>query len=583
VKRAFAVWAPDVERVELEIADQRHPMAPSGRDGWWEAEADAAHGTDYAFRLDGGELRPDPRSAGQPRGVHGPSRVVDHRRFTWSDDGWQGRDLLGSVIYELHVGTFSPEGTFDGVIRRLDHLAELGITHVELLPVAAFPGDRGWGYDGAALFAVHEPYGGSEGLKRFVDAAHARGLGVLLDVVYNHLGPDGNYLREFGPYFTVRHHTPWGDAVNFDDAGSDEVRRFVIDNALMWLRDYHIDGLRLDAVHAILDLSALHILEELGASVHALADELGRPLLVIAESDLNDPRLVTPRESGGYGLDAQWSDDFHHALHATLTGERHGYYEDFTGLSDVATALRQAYVYAGRHSRHRGRRHGREPIGIPGRRFLGYLQNHDQVGNRARGERIGQLVSPGLAKVGAALVLSSPFTPMLFMGEEWNASGPWQYFTDHEHDDLAESVRVGRQREFATFGWRPEEVPDPQDPATFERSRLRWNELEREEHAAMLEWYRRLIRLRREQLDPADDELRAVLVRCSAHDRWLTMRRGSVLVVANLARRRQVVPLVTSLGNVLLASEQDWRSVAGGLDLPAESVVIVEGDRSPER
>jgi maltooligosyltrehalose trehalohydrolase len=571
----FRVWAPNAERVELETGAERLRMEPSAPDGWWEAaHGVAVHGIDYAFRLDGGDPRPDPRSAWQPRGVHGASRVLDHDRFAWTDQGWPGRDLTGSIVYELHIGTFSPEGTFDGAMRRLDHLVQLGITHVELLPVTAFPGERGWGYDGVALYAVHEPYGGPEGLKRFVNAAHERGLGVLLDVVYNHLGPDGNYLREFGPYFIERHHTPWGDAVNFDDAGSDEVRRFVIDNALMWLRDYHVDGLRLDAVHAIFDQSALHILEELGAAVHGLAAQVERPLLVIAESDLNDPRLVTPRERGGYGLDAQWSDDFHHALHTVLTGERDGYYEDFAGLPDLATALDRAYVYAGQRSRHRGRRHGRPPKGIPGHRFLGYLQNHDQVGNRALGERIGQLVSPGLARIGAALVLTSPFTPLLFMGEEWGASTPWQYFTDHEHRSLAESVRDGRRREFASFGWRPEEVPDPQAPETFERSRLDWNEVDGNATAGMLEWYRALIRLRAGHPDLANDDPGSRVVRCSERDRWLTMRRGSVLVVANFSAHRQRIPLEASVHEVLLASDDAWRSTADGLEMSPESVVI---------
>ena len=379
-------------------------------------------------------------------------------------------------IYELHVGTFSPEGTFDGAAARLDHLVDLGVDVVELLPVAQFPGRHGWGYDGVDLYAPHDPYGGPDGLKRLVDACHARGLAVVIDVVYNHLGPAGNYLAEFGPYFTDRYTTPWGTAVNLDGPDSDPVRDFVVGNALMWVRDYHADGLRLDAIHAIVDTSAVHILEELRAQVEALAAELGRQVFLIAESDLNDPKIVHRPELGGYGIDAQWSDDFHHALHAVLTGERTGYYADFGSLDHLAKSLRQAYVYDGGYSPHRRRRHGRSPAGLPPTRFLGYLQNHDQVGNRATGERSSMLLSTGLLKVAAAIVLLGPFVPMLFQGEEWAASTPFLYFTDHDDPELGEAVSEGRRREFAAFGWSPEQVPDPQAPETFEASVLRWDE-----------------------------------------------------------------------------------------------------------
>ncbi len=394
------MWAPAADRVEVVVGGTGHPME-ARHSGWWEASvADAGHGTDYGFVLDGSdEVLPDPRSPWQPNGVHGQSRVYDHGRFAWTDQHWHGRPLPGSVLYEMHVGTFTPEGTFDAATDRLDHLVALGIDAVELLPVASFPGRHGWGYDGVHLWAPHEPYGGPDGLKRFVDAAHARGLAVVLDVVYNHLGPDGNRLGSFGPYFTSAHATPWGDAVNFDQEGSDEVRAFVVQNALMWLRDYHFDGLRLDAVHAITDHSATHLLEELGRAVAAESAHLGRQLFLIAESDLNDPRLVTSREAGGYGLDAQWSDDFHHALHAALTGERQGYYCDFGSLETLKKALTRVFVHDGTMSTYRGRHHGR-PVNVretPAHRFLGFLQNHDQVGNRASGDRIGALLpSPGL-------------------------------------------------------------------------------------------------------------------------------------------------------------------------------------------
>ncbi|HEY2286948.1 MAG TPA: malto-oligosyltrehalose trehalohydrolase, partial [Streptosporangiaceae bacterium] len=450
----FRVWAPAASQVEV-VADGRgYPLAPHD-DDWWAAQVPGAgHGTDYSFRLDGGDLLADPRSAWQPAGVRGPSRRYEHDRFDWTDAHWRGVPLPGAVIYELHVGTFTPDGTFDAAIERLDHLAALGVAAVELMPVAAFPGRHGWGYDGIGLWAVHEPYGGPDGLKRLVDACHARGLGVLLDVVYNHVGI-GNRLGDFGPYFTQAHSTPWGPAVNLDQPGSDEVRAFIIGNALMWLRDYHLDGLRLDAVHAFADHRALPLLEELAAAVDAASAQLGRELVLIGESDLNDPRLVTAREAGGTGLTAQWSDDFHHALHSALTGEQQGYYADFGSLQVLAQTLARVFRHDGSWSSFRGRSHGRpvDRLRIPAYRFLGYLQDHDQIGNRAVGDRIGDLVGDGLLRVGAGLVLTAPFTPMLFMGEEWGADTPWQYFTNHEEQWLADAVREGRRSEFAAHGW----------------------------------------------------------------------------------------------------------------------------------
>ncbi|MFP5488283.1 MAG: malto-oligosyltrehalose trehalohydrolase, partial [Acidimicrobiia bacterium] len=427
----FEVWAPRPDRVELVLVDGRIDMA-RGVDGWWSASVDSVGpGTRYGFSLDGGPVRPDPRSMSQPDGVDGWSEVVDHAAFGWTDAAWRGVPLPGAVLYELHVGTFTPEGTFDAAIGRLPHLVDLGVDAVELLPVAEFAGRRGWGYDGVDWFAPHHAYGGPDGLKRFVDACHRHGLGVVMDVVHNHLGPAGNYLPEFGPYFSERHQTNWGPAINFDGPGSDEVRRYVIDNVVMWLRDYRIDGLRLDAVHAIVDDSARHLLEQLAAEVDALAATEGRPLFLIAESDLNDPSFVRSRDAGGYGLDAAWADEWHHALHAVLTGDRSGYYEDFGSLELLAKALRQAWVYDGTWSEHRGRHHGRSPVGLTGHQFVVCVQNHDQVGNRAVGDRLGEAVSPGRLKIAAALLLTSPFTPMLFQGEEWGAGTPFQYFTDH--------------------------------------------------------------------------------------------------------------------------------------------------------
>lgn len=567
------VWAPLARSVELERGGQRQAMQQT-RGGWWQAQLPLAHGEDYAFVVDGDGPFPDPRSPWQPQGVHGPSRHLDHTRFIWHDGGWRAPPLACALIYELHVGTFTAEGSFDGAISRLDALVELGVTHVELMPVNAFPGRHGWGYDGAALYAPHQPYGGPDALKRLVAACHARGLAVLLDVVYNHLGPDGNYLARFGPYFTRRYATPWGEAVNLDGADSDEVRRFFIDNALMWLSDYHFDGLRVDAVHAIVDQSARHFLEQLTAEVRALEAPLRRPLVVIAESDLNDPRLLRPPEAGGYGMDAQWSDDFHHSLHALLTGERAGYYADFGAVGDIAAALTRRFVYDGRYSAFRRRRHGRPALEIPAERFLGYLQNHDQVGNRARGERIGALVSRQRLMIAAALVLTAPFVPLLFQGEEWNASAPFLYFTDHQDPRLGAAVRDGRRAEFAAFGWDPASIPDPQAEDSFRRSRLDWSERRHGPHAQILDWYRRLIALRRAHPDlaagaPAD-------VQYDEGARWLVCVRGSIVVACNFAASAQQLPLPPAQGHeVLLSSEESAAPTNQTVRLAAESVALL--------
>ncbi|MDX6212690.1 MAG: maltooligosyltrehalose trehalohydrolase [Frankiales bacterium] len=571
------VWAPNARQVEVETGGERHPMYARA-DGWWQASIlTLTAGDDYAYVLDGGDPLPDPRSAWQPQGVHGPSRLVDHGAFPWTDGKWRGTPLHGSVLYELHVGTFTPDGTFDGVVDRLDHLVELGVDLIELLPVNGFPGRWGWGYEGVDLYAVQDAYGGPEGLKRLVDACHARGIGVIMDVVYNHFGPSGNYLPRFGPYLTEKHKTPWGAAVNYDDAGSDGVRRFVLDNAAMWLRDYHVDGLRLDAVHAIIDTSATHLLAELAAEVEALSAHLGRTLFLIAESDLNDPRVVTPLAANGLGMDAQWSDDFHHALHTVLTREHEGYYSDFGSLDDLAAALTEGYVHSGRFSRHRDRRHGAPYRGLSGHRLLGYLQDHDQVGNRATGSRISTQVSAGLLQVGAALVLTSAFTPMLWMGEEWGARTPWQFFTDHDDVELGRAITDGRRREFVAFGWDPSDVPDPQDPATFERSRLDWAELDLDaqgEHASILAFYQRLIRLRRELPELTDPWLDAVTVAYDDDKRWIAVHRGSVVILANLAAGEQRLPTPDPVVDVLLASAEGFMFDAEGMTLPGESVAI---------
>jgi len=565
----FSVWAPNArDGVTLALRDQRLPMAAAA--GWWQLTTDAAPGDRYAFVLDDGDERPDPRSLSQPDGPHARSAVVDLHAHTWTDAGWAGTSLQGGVVYELHVGTFTADGTFDSAAERLDHLAALGVSLIEVMPVACFPGTRGWGYDGVAPYAVHEVYGGATACQRFVDACHARGIGVLLDVVYNHLGPSGNYLPEFGPYFTDHYATPWGSAVNLDGPGSDEVRRYFIDNALMWLRDFHIDGLRLDAVHELHDGRAEHFLEELARRVDALAEELGRPLTLIAESDRNDPRTVVPRDDSGagLGLTGQWSDDVHHALHVALTGERQGYYADFTDPAALAKVLRTPFFHDGTWSSFRGRHHGR-PVDLdrtPAWRFVASLQTHDQVGNRATGDRLSQTVSRGRLAAGAALLLTAPYTPILFMGEEWGASTPWQYFTDHQEADLARAVSEGRRREFASHGWGAE-VPDPQAVSTYENSKLDWSELDDADHAQLRDWYAALIRLRREV--PAFTAPGTPQV----HRNGATVRvhRGDHAVVANLGSYDASIP-----GDVVLA----FGAVTGGgrapVDIGPDSVAVVK-------
>ena len=575
----FKVWAPIARSVAVKVGEQEYPLAATDG-GWWEAAVEAAGpGTDYAFLIDAPGIDkkkalPDPRSASQPHGVNGPSRIVDHAAFAWSDDAWQARPLQSAIIYELHIGTFTPEGTCDAAITKLGYLKDLGITHVELLPFAEFPGTNGWGYDGVDLFAPHAAYGGPDGLKRFVDASHAAGLAVIMDVVYNHFGPSGNYVGSFGPYFTDAHKTPWGDAVNLEDAGSYEVRRFFCDNALMWLRDYHIDGLRLDAVHAYMDRSAINFMEQLGTEVRALEASTGRHYAVIAESDLNDPRLITPREAHGYGLDAQWSDDFHHSIFALLADDRSGYYLGYGDFADLGKALTQAFVYDGQYSEFRERVQGRPVHDLPGWRFLGYSQNHDQVGNRAKGERLEHLTDIAHAKIAAALTLTAPFVPMLFQGEEWAASSPFLYFTDHEDQELARLVSEGRKKEFAAFGWDPQDIPDPQDKSTFQRSKLNWDELTQPRHADMLDWYRKLIALRRSYPELSDGQMDQVDVDFDEEDRWFSMQRGRLVLVFTLDEEGYSATLEDGV-ELLLASDPSISVEEGQLTLPGVGVALL--------
>ncbi|KGN34772.1 malto-oligosyltrehalose trehalohydrolase [Knoellia sinensis KCTC 19936] len=553
------VWAPEASRVDIEFSADGAEIARESmvrdRRGWWrwDGEPTAYEEFDYAFVLDGEEpALPDPRSAWQPNGVDGPSRWFDTSAHDWADGEWrgprEGAGTLGGVIYECHIGTFTDDGTFDAAIERLDHLVDLGVDVVEVLPVAAIPGRWGWGYDGVDLYAVHDPLGGPLAFQRFVDACHARGLGVCLDVVYNHLGPSGNYLGRFGPYFTQAHVTPWGPAVNLDASGSDEVRGFIIDNAVRWLRDFHVDALRLDAVHALIDDSERHLLAELSDSVAALSRELGRPLDLIAESDLNDTRMVTSTSGGGLGMTAQWADDVHHGLHVALTGETQGYYADFGGgtrslphggpLDVLAHVLTRGFFHDGRWSTFRGREWGR-PVDIDmldGRRLVTYLQTHDQVGNRATGDRISASLSPGRAAIGAALYLLGPGTPMVFMGEEWAASTPWQFFTDFTDEAMAEAVRAGRRAEFGAHGWTEDEIPDPQSRSTRDASVLRWGELAAEPHASLLSWYRDLIALRRTVIGTAETRFVDVACRVEGEGIFFVMEHRGVTVRADLER-----------------------------------------------
>jgi maltooligosyltrehalose trehalohydrolase len=584
------VWAPQAKRVRLWMGGEGSPSgvsvremtpsAPAGEadplaSGWWSVTTeDAVPGTDYGFMLDDDEtVLPDPRSRWQPDGVHQPSRFYADD-FAWSDQDWAGKALPGAVFYELHIGTFTEQGTFDSAITRLDHLVDLGITHVEVLPVNDFNGVWNWGYDGVLWYAVHEPYGGPDGLKRFVDACHARGLAVALDVVYNHLGPSGNYLPRYGPYFKQGRNT-WGDLVNLDGASAGAVRQYILDNALMWLTEFHIDALRLDAVHALQDTSPTHLLAELSERVERESLAQQRPLTLIAESDLNDPIMFTDRADGGYGLDGQWNDDVHHSLHALLSGERQGYYDDFGSLAGLAKVLTRAFFHDGTYSTFRGREHGKpiDRASTPGYRFVVCLQNHDQVGNRASGDRLPEIAAPGMLRIGAVLLLSSPFTPMLWMGEEWAASTRWPFFTSHPEPELGEATAAGRIAEFAEHGWDSSQIVNPQDPAAFTSARLNWDEAAEAEHAAMLSLYRELLALRRTVPDLSDPRLDQVQVDFDEQARWLIVHRGSVRVVVNLADTDQVI--ASGGTELLLATDSAAVLSADQVHLPARSAAIV--------
>jgi len=542
----FRVWAPQAQRVQLQIVGSGTSNMQREPDGCWSLEAGAQAGDRYFYLVDDHKPVPDPISRFLPEGAHGPTEIVDPAAFEWSDSAWRGLALRDYVLYELHVGTFTREGTFAAVIPRLEQLKQLGVTAIELMPVAAFPGERNWGYDGVSPYAVQAIYGGPLGLKRLVDAAHRVGLAVVLDVVYNHLGPEGNYLRWFGPYFTERYETPWGEAVNYDGEDAAGVRRYFAENAGYWVREYHLDGLRLDAVHTIHDRSPRHILAEVAEVAHAAGREAGRTVNVIAESDANDVRLVTPAAQGGYALDAVWSDDFHHALHAFFTGERRGYYQDFGRAEQLAKALREGFVFQGEPFAYWGKPRGTRPAGMRAEQHVINLQNHDQVGNRAHGERLTQLLPRGARKLAAALLLLAPQTPLLFMGQEYDEANPFLFFTSFGDPALRKAVVEGRRQEFAQFGFQ--DTPDPEDPATFERSKLQW-----QPGNEMWEWYRELLRLRREYALSSDRKPRVRL-----EGDVLTMETGKLVLQAAL---RKDAILHAPTGGSLLSSAEDGYTV----------------------
>jgi maltooligosyltrehalose trehalohydrolase len=549
----WRVWAPKAECVDLVLIDGGtrcfHAMRREER-GYFRFEKESVRsGQRYAYRLDGGPGRPDPASRWQPDGVNRPSAVLCLDEFDWTDSGWSGIPREDLVFYELHVGTFTLEGTFDAVIPRLPALRELGVTAIEIMPVAQFPGQRNWGYDGVHPYAPQQSYGGPDGLRRLVDACHRHGLAAFLDVVYNHIGPEGACLSEFGPYFTECYRTPWGAAVNYDDRGSDEVRAFVCSNVRMWIRDYHFDGLRLDAIHAIYDFGARHILRDIKETAESASNGRGYAAHLVAESDLNDVRVLLPSHRGGYGLHAQWSDDFHHAMHACLTGERQGYYVDFGRPEQLAKALADTFVFDGGYSRSRDRCHGGANGGLPGDRFVACIQNHDQIGNRAAGDRLSTLLSPPAQRLAASLLLLAPYVPLLFMGEEYGEPQPFQYFCSFRDPTLIENVRAGRRREFEAFHKDGAAVPDPQAESTFAASRLSWSWDSDPHRSGLRRLYQDLLRARREW--PAlRDYVQRTACLLSTADPVLELTRGkpgadsqhSIRALFNLSAQEQPLP-----------------------------------------
>jgi len=580
----FRIWAPRASSLSLRVVGESNdfPMIPEENGFYTLFVKGLGPGARYFYVLEGEYARPDPASRFQPEGVHGPSEVIDPNRFPWEDHDWRGMPLEEMIVYELHTGTFTREGSFEAIIPSLDYLKnDLGVTTIELMPVAQFPGERNWGYDGTYLYAPQNSYGGPKGLKTLIQVCHQKGLAVILDVVYNHLGPEGNYLANYGPYFTDRYKTPWGWAINFDGPESDEVRNFIIDNALYWVTEYHMDGLRIDAIHGIFDFSARHILYDIREAVHQQAKKLGRPVWVIAESDLNDVRTIESPKKGGYGLDAQWNDDFHHCLHTLLTGEREGYYEDFGEIKHLVEALREGFVYSGQYSPYRRRRHGNSSKHLPPSKFVIFSQNHDQVGNRAKGDRLSTLVSFEALKLGAAIVLLSPNIPLLFMGEEYGEEAPFQYFVSHSDQELIEAVRRGRKEEFSAFQWEGT-LPDPQDEMTFLRSKIDLDLRHNEKHHTLLEFYKTLIQLRRETPSLSSLDKRGIKVEAFERDKAILVKRqcgeDQVMEVFNFSGKPIRVETTIDKGNwqrVIGSACEEW----GGNGALAPDSIISNGSK----
>lgn len=579
-KATFTVWAPLLKKVELELFSPQIQVFPMEKDekGYWKTLVkNLSRGTLYLYKLEGKRSRPDPASSFQPRGVHGPSQVIDHKLFTWEDENWRGIELSEMIIYEIHVGTFTPEGTFEAITPRLDELKALGINVIEIMPIAQFPGERNWGYDGVYPFAVQNSYGGPDAFKNLVNECHKKGIAVALDVVYNHLGPEGNYLWEYGPYFTERYKTLWGQAINFDDAYSNEVRNFFIENGLYWFREYHVDALRIDAIHGVFDLSAKHFLQELVENVEEFSVNDKRKLYLIAESDLNDARVIRSRELGGYGIDAQWCDDFHHCLHTLLTGEKQGYYLDFGRVDHLIKSIREGFVYSGEHSPYRKRKHGNSSKDRPAHQFVVFSQNHDQIGNRMLSERLSNLVSFEALKLAAGVVLLSPYVPLLFMGEEYGEEAPFFYFVSHSDPALIEAVRKGRKEEFLSFNWKGE-PPDPQNLQTFLQCKLKWERRTEGTHKVLLNFYQQLIKLRREipalrHLSKSNLEVSGV-----EGDKVVSLRRwhkeDHVLCIMNFSEKDRdfnVTPSEAKWTKTLDSSDRKWRGTG-----PTTPDMIVE-------
>jgi len=587
-KYEFNLWAPFLSKVALKIVSPQEKIIPMEKDGkgyWKITVGDTSDKTRYLYQLNGEKERPDPASHFQPEGVHGPSQVIDHDSFRWEDREWNGIPISAMIIYELHTGTFTAEGTFEAIIPRLDKLKDMGINVLEIMPIAQFPGERNWGYDGVYPFAVQNSYGGPTGFKWLVNECHKRGIAVILDVVYNHLGPEGNYLWDYGPYFTKKYRTPWGDALNFDGAHSNEVRNYFIENALHWFKNYHIDALRLDAIHGISDMSAKPFLSELAEKVEEFSKTTRKTCYLIAESDLNDSKVTRPREFGGYGIDAQWCDDFHHALHTILTEEKQGYYSDFGEVKHLVKAMREGFVYSGEYSQFRQKNHGNSSKDVPATQFVTFSQNHDQIGNRVLGERLSVLVSFESLKLAAGAVILSPYVPLLFMGEEYGEDAPFLYFVSHSDPALIEAVRQGRKAEFRNFSWK-EEPPDPQSVETFLKSKMDWEKRNKDRHKVLMDFYKHLLSLRKTIPALSSLDKKNLTVNGLEGEKIIFMRRWKdsthVFIIFNFnCSRVKIIPPVLDGGweKMIDSSETIWNGPGSLLpkELNAGDEITIRG------